>query len=94
MKVPDTSILISFSDSCVGTIFIPTTVDNITAEVQFLESLNLPEVEGRGSVARAFDEVMKLYPDDPALGSPFGSGNNTFGLSPVFKRVTAITGNC
>lgn len=36
---------------------------------------------------------MDLYPDNPALGSPFGTGNDTFGLSPEFKRVAAIEGD-
>ncbi|KAJ7059264.1 extracellular triacylglycerol lipase precursor [Mycena amicta] len=36
------------------------------------------------------DELFVLYPDDPSLGSPFGTGNETFGLSPEFKRCAAI----
>ena len=36
---------------------------------------------------------MQLYPDDPALGSPFGTGNETFGISSQYKRVAAIMGD-
>lgn len=75
-----------------GTIFVPTTTNNISQFVEFLESLNLPETQGEGSLERAFAKVLELYPDDPARGSPFGTGNETFGISPVFKRATAILG--
>lgn len=36
------------------------------------------------------DEILQLYPNDPALGAPFGTGNETFGLNPEFKRVAAV----
>lgn len=36
------------------------------------------------------DKILELYPDDPALGSPFNTGNDTFGL-PGFKRAAAIS---
>ena len=38
----------------------------------------------------AVDKLLDLYPDVPALGSPFGTGNNTFGLSSQYKRASAI----
>ena len=34
--------------------------------------------------------ILQMYPDDPAVGSPFGTGNETFGLSSQFKRAAAI----
>ncbi|KAJ7745866.1 Alpha/Beta hydrolase protein, partial [Mycena maculata] len=37
--------------------------------------------------------LLQLYPDNRALGSPFGTGNATFGLSPQFKRAAAIDGD-
>lgn len=36
------------------------------------------------------DVIMALYPADPSLGSPFNTGNETFGLDPGFKRAAAI----
>jgi hypothetical protein len=36
------------------------------------------------------DILLQLYPNVPALGSPYNTGNETFGLSPVFKQVAAI----
>ncbi|KAF5350557.1 hypothetical protein D9756_008575 [Leucocoprinus leucothites] len=36
------------------------------------------------------DKLLKLYPDIPALGAPFNTGNETFGLSSQFKRAAAL----
>ena len=42
----------------------------------------------------ALDRVLTLYPkDDPAAGCPYGTGNETFGLSSEFKRGAAIIGD-
>ncbi|KAI3619517.1 extracellular triacylglycerol lipase precursor [Moniliophthora roreri] len=38
----------------------------------------------------AADQLLQLYPDVPALGSPFNTGNETFGLSSQYKRSAAI----
>ncbi|KAF7300782.1 Carboxylic ester hydrolase [Mycena kentingensis (nom. inval.)] len=38
----------------------------------------------------SLDEMFVLYPDDPAQGSPFGTGDETFGLSPEYKRGSAM----
>ncbi|KXN81464.1 Lipase 2 [Leucoagaricus sp. SymC.cos] len=39
------------------------------------------------------DKILQLYPDIPALGSPFNTGNNTFGLLTQFKHAAAILGD-
>ncbi|KAK0460661.1 extracellular triacylglycerol lipase precursor [Desarmillaria tabescens] len=39
------------------------------------------------------DQLLELYPDDPSLGAPYGTGNETFGLSPGWKRVASMTGD-
>ena len=31
-----------------------------------------------------------MYPNNPALGSPFGTGNETFGFGSQYKRVAAM----
>ncbi|KAJ7507120.1 esterase 1 [Mycena galericulata] len=41
----------------------------------------------------AAKELLQLYPDDPAAGSPFNTGNETFGLPAQYKRVAAIEGD-
>ncbi|KAJ7050196.1 hypothetical protein C8F01DRAFT_1237939 [Mycena amicta] len=46
----------------------------------------VPSVE----LQKAVDELLALHPDVPALGSPFNTGNQTFGLSSTFKRASAI----
>lgn len=40
-----------------------------------------------------FREVAKLYPNDPQVGSPFGTGNQTFGFPAKFKRLAAWFGD-
>ncbi|KAJ7704493.1 esterase 1 [Mycena rosella] len=37
--------------------------------------------------------IVQLYPNVTALGSPFNTGNETFGLSPQHKRAAAIEGD-
>ncbi|KAF8145657.1 Alpha/Beta hydrolase protein [Mycena galopus ATCC 62051] len=37
--------------------------------------------------------LLELYPDIPPLGSPFGTGNDTLGLSSQFKRAAAWIGD-
>ncbi|KAK0460618.1 extracellular triacylglycerol lipase precursor [Desarmillaria tabescens] len=39
------------------------------------------------------DRLIELYPDDPSLGSPYGTGNETFGYPVGWKRVASITGD-
>ncbi|OCF77143.1 hypothetical protein I204_02854 [Kwoniella mangroviensis CBS 8886] len=39
------------------------------------------------------DELQGAYPDDPSLGSPFDTGDETFGLDPTYKRAAAIFGD-
>ena len=39
------------------------------------------------------DKLLELYPDDPEDGSPFGTGNQTFGLSSQYKRASAYIGD-
>ena len=34
-----------------------------------------------------------MYPNNPALGSPFGTGNETFGLDPLYKLTSAVFGD-
>ncbi|KAJ3839270.1 extracellular triacylglycerol lipase precursor [Lentinula raphanica] len=36
------------------------------------------------------NELLDLYPDVPALGCPFETGNETFGLSPGYKEAAAL----
>jgi len=41
----------------------------------------------------AVNTLLELYPDIPAVGSPFNTGNETFGLPTGYKRDAAIVGD-
>jgi acetylcholinesterase len=34
--------------------------------------------------------LLELYPNDPSVGSPFGTGNETFGFNPAYKQEAAL----
>ncbi|KAE9389992.1 esterase 1 [Gymnopus androsaceus JB14] len=72
--------------------------DNLTTEL--IESIIIanyspPAVKSvsESQLNKATEEILELYPDIPALGSPFNTGNDTFGISPGFKRASAIIGD-
>ncbi|KAL8278274.1 hypothetical protein RQP46_009306 [Phenoliferia psychrophenolica] len=46
-----------------------------------------------GAIEGILEPIWSLYPDDPIIGSPFQTGNETFGLAPSFKRAAAILGD-
>ncbi|GFZ48709.1 hypothetical protein JCM24511_06458 [Saitozyma sp. JCM 24511] len=39
------------------------------------------------------EQILQLYPDDPSLGSPFDTGNQTFGWTPENKPAAALFGD-
>jgi hypothetical protein len=39
------------------------------------------------------DEALGLYPKDPKAGSPYGTGDELFGLPASYKRVASIIGD-
>ena len=49
----------------------------------------LPNLRQR-TLEAATQEVLSLCPDDLTVGSPFNTGNDTFGLSTQYKRWAAI----
>ncbi|KAJ7742577.1 extracellular triacylglycerol lipase precursor [Mycena metata] len=67
----------------------------INSTEEILESLVVmasPSVSA-SKLESAVETVLGMYPDIPALGSPFNTGNNTFGLSSQYKRTAAIGGD-
>lgn len=50
-----------------------------------------PAVGTQQDLTSAVDQLLQLYPNEAALGSPFNTGNETFGLSPAFKQAAAIS---
>lgn len=77
----------------IGTTFIPTTFNSGDLLREWIIANSTPAVVSPSELNFVVDEILKLYPDIPALGSPFGTGNETFGLSPEFKRASASFGD-
>ncbi|KAJ7206506.1 triacylglycerol lipase, partial [Mycena pura] len=72
-----------------GTFFVPPTIDSTEEVDEQLTALFVPSVSPT-ILDASLDTLLNLYPDVPALGSPFNTGNETFGLSSQFKRASAI----
>ncbi|KAJ7165112.1 triacylglycerol lipase [Mycena filopes] len=77
-----------------GTLFVALS-SAINATSQITDQLNssffpcVPQPTLQNTLAT----LLKLYPDVPALGCPFNTGNDTFGISPVFKQAAALIGD-
>ena len=62
--------------------------------VSMLQLRDIPfQNDSPSSFTEAAQNLILLYPNDPSAGSPFGTGGETFGLNPMFKRMAAITGD-
>jgi len=51
----------------------------------------VPPPVSAASLASTIDQLLTVYPDDPALGSPFNTGNELFGLPSSYKRQAAYS---
>ncbi|TFY71592.1 hypothetical protein EVG20_g1429 [Dentipellis fragilis] len=69
-----------------GTLFTPERISSTGEIAAALLAVYLPAPP----YIRTINNLIALYPDDPAQGSPFFTGNETFGLSPVYKRAAAL----
>ncbi|KAI5122705.1 hypothetical protein M0805_009758 [Coniferiporia weirii] len=76
-----------------GTPFTPPTFNSSEQIREWLFLNSTPSAVSTQVLNDNIDTVLELYPDVPALGSPFGTGNETFGLSSEFKRMSAILGD-
>ncbi|KAK7051297.1 hypothetical protein VNI00_004797 [Paramarasmius palmivorus] len=80
-----------------GTSFIPPTGLNFTDATmrQFILVIYAPPLPPYtlADLSGVADKLVALYPDIPALGSPFGTGNETFGLDQGLKRFAAWFGD-
>jgi hypothetical protein len=72
-----------------GTFFVPRTIISEDIPV-WLKANATPSPASPGDLQAAIDKIMSLYPDDPSAGSPFGTGNQTFGAGSGYKRESAI----
>ncbi|KAF8749649.1 Carboxylesterase family [Rhizoctonia solani] len=41
----------------------------------------------------AVQELLQFYPADPAAGSPYGTGSETFGVAAQYKRLASLVGD-
>ncbi|KAL5518411.1 hypothetical protein ACEPAH_93 [Sanghuangporus vaninii] len=73
-----------------GTTFVPTAINSTAQFQQAVFSAASPSLVSSEEQASVINTALQMYPDDPASGSPFGTGNETFGLSSQLKRATAI----
>ena len=77
-----------------GTSFTPQNINTTDELIEFIDVIDQPFATTLpASFQGDVQELLALYPDDPALGSPFGTGNETFGLSPEYKRLASIVGD-
>ncbi|KAJ2920604.1 hypothetical protein H1R20_g16489, partial [Candolleomyces eurysporus] len=60
--------------------------DNILA-------MSSPRSGSDDTLGTAVDQVLMLYPEDPSVGSPYGTGNELFELPPSYKRHASIFGD-
>ncbi|KAF9477645.1 extracellular triacylglycerol lipase precursor [Pholiota conissans] len=77
-----------------GTLFTPTTGNFTSDDIRETIIANFsPPLVAESVLTSTADKILELYPDIPALGSPFNTGNETFGLPSGFKRQAAIMGD-
>ncbi|KAF9472682.1 extracellular triacylglycerol lipase precursor [Pholiota conissans] len=77
-----------------GTLFTPQGTNSPNQINDALTALTTPsEIANPIFLGETVQEIDELYPDTPALGSPFGTGNNTFGLNGEFKRFASVFGD-
>ncbi|KAJ7659591.1 extracellular triacylglycerol lipase precursor [Mycena polygramma] len=78
-----------------GSLFVSLSI-NSTEEIkeQILSNFTVSSSSGPSAdLETAADDILQLYPDLPELGSPYNTGNDTFGLSSQFKRYASIAGD-
>ncbi|KAJ8523252.1 hypothetical protein ONZ45_g313 [Pleurotus djamor] len=73
-----------------NTIFTPTDVNSTEYIKQYIHTF----YDGPSPTTdEVVEQLLDLYPDIPALGSPYGTGNETFGLSSQYKRMASLVGD-
>ncbi|KAJ6504351.1 extracellular triacylglycerol lipase precursor [Mycena vitilis] len=75
-----------------GTLLVDPAVNSSTEIFKSLQAQYSPSLSA-AALNESIDTLLRLYPDIPSLGSPFGTGNETFGLSSQYKRAAAIQGD-
>ena len=76
-----------------GTVFIPPTFNSTTLLRQWIIANSSPSEIPPSMHMAITDKLLELYPNDAVDGSPFNTGNQTFGLSSQYKRAAAYIGD-
>jgi acetylcholinesterase len=75
---------------CSGTAFVPSSTNSTEFIFESLVSNFSISGVATPALVGVINRILELYPDIPSLGSPYNTGNETFGLSSQFKRYAAI----
>jgi hypothetical protein len=70
----------------------PTPMETVEDMMKFFKNDYLYKGATWTSNGTTVARLMELYPDEPAFGSPFNTGNETYGLGAQFKRAAAFAG--
>ncbi|OCB90794.1 esterase 1 [Sanghuangporus baumii] len=73
-----------------GTAFVPITFNSTDLLRQWLLTNTTPSVVSDLEHGFVIDAILDIYPNIPAEGSPFGTGDNTFDLDPAYKQACAV----
>ncbi|TFK31315.1 extracellular triacylglycerol lipase precursor [Crucibulum laeve] len=76
-----------------GTIFTPENINSENLVEQLVFASLAPSLTTTAELNDTVVKLLQLYPDIPALGSPFNTGNETFGLPAEFKQIAALQGD-
>ncbi|TEB32790.1 esterase 1 [Coprinellus micaceus] len=76
-----------------GTLFAaPQEMTDADFKAMVVEGHSPPTVSQQ-ALEEVADKLLELYPDDPTVGSPYGTGDELFGLPRSFKRSAALMGD-
>ncbi|KAL1723644.1 Alpha/Beta hydrolase protein [Schizophyllum commune] len=78
-----------------GTLFVPNPNANLTTDTivdVFIKNFSTPLIDAE-VFSSSISKVVSLYPEDPFVGSPYSTGNETFGLHPGYKQIASLVGD-
>ncbi|KAG8718942.1 hypothetical protein FRC08_004014 [Ceratobasidium sp. 394] len=73
-----------------GTLFVNGTSMNSEQDIINWATARFTGLDTGITNKTAVRELLKHYPDDPAAGSPYGTGNETFGQGAQYKRYASM----
>ncbi|KAG8710873.1 hypothetical protein FRC09_020890 [Ceratobasidium sp. 395] len=76
-----------------GPLFLNVTSINTEQDIIDWITARFPGLYFSISNVTAIRELLKFYPTDPTAGSPYGTGNETFGQGAQYKRAASIIGD-